>query len=212
MWQWPEIQTLLRGGVNRPYAESCDENRAPIFAVLEPRLRDCAELLEIGSGTGQHAVYFAADLPHLSWQPSDMAENHAAIRAWCDSAEIANIQPPLPLDVLLDQWPSGPYDAVFSANTAHIMSAHAVEAMFAGVGRVLRPGGQFLLYGPFNYEGKFSAPSNARFDAWLKERDPQMGIRDVAWLNDLAAAADMVAVEDLEMPVNNRTLVWHKRR
>jgi len=197
--------------MNKPYSESCDQNRAPIFAVLQPRLRDCAKLLEIGSGTGQHAVYFAAELPHLSWQPSDLADNHAGIRAWLDSAGLSNVQPLLRLDVLADPWPTGPYDAVFSANTAHIMSAPAVEAMFHGVGQVLRPGGQFLLYGPFNYDGQFSAPSNARFDAWLKERDPRMGVRDVAWLNDLAAAAEMVSVEDLEMPADNRTLVWRKR-
>ncbi len=196
--------------MNKPYAESCAENRAPIFAVLEPRLRNCTSLLEIGSGTGQHAVYFAEELPQLVWQTSDMAVNHAGIMAWLDEAALPNVHGPLRLDVVVDDWPSGPFDAVFSANTAHIMPPSAVEAMFHGVGCMLRPGGQFLLYGPFNYDGRFTAPSNERFEAWLQERDPLMGIRDVVWLRELAAAADMVLAEDIEMPVNNRMLVWRK--
>ena len=194
----------------KPFAESCVENREPIFGVLRPRLEDCKRLLEIGSGTGQHAVYFAADLPHISWQTSDLAENHPGILAWLQEAGLANVEPPVCLDVLSDRWPNGQFDAVFSANTAHIMPVAAVEAMFRGVGRVLAPGGKFLLYGPFNYDGLFTSPSNERFDAWLKQRDPAMGIRDLAWLGGLAAAAGMVLVEDIEMPVNNRTLVWQK--
>ena len=133
---------------DRPFAESCVENRVPIFAVLQPRLCDCRHLLEIGSGTGQHAVYFAADLPHLVWQTSDRAENHPGIMAWLAEAALPNVEPPVDLDVLTDDWPASRFDAVFSANTAHIMSTAAVEAMFRGVGRVLRPGGLFLLYGP----------------------------------------------------------------
>jgi cyclopropane fatty-acyl-phospholipid synthase-like methyltransferase len=196
--------------VDKPFAESCVENRAPIFQVLHPRLADRSRLLEIGSGTGQHAVYFAVDLPQLSWQTSDRVENHPGIQAWLAEAGLANVEPPVCLDVLTDPWPTRRFDAVFSANTAHIMSTGAVEAMFAGVGEVLVPGGIFLLYGPFNYDGGFSSPSNERFDAWLKQRDPEMGIRDVAWLNGLAGAAGMVLLEDIEMPVNNRTLVWQK--
>jgi len=196
--------------MDKPCAESCIENRGPIFAVLEPRLGDCRSLLEIGSGTGQHAVYFAAELPQLVWQTSDCAENHPAIQAWLDEAGLDNVRRPIALDVLADAWPAGPFDAVFSANTAHIMPEVAVEAMFHGVARVLRPGGQFLLYGPFNYHGAFTAPSNARFDAWLKERDAHMGIRDAEWLSELAKAGGMRLVEDIEMPVNNRTLIWRK--
>jgi len=196
--------------MSKPYAESCAENRDPIFAVLEPRLRNCTELLEIGSGTGQHAVYFAEELPHLTWHTSDRDENHPGIRAWLEEAGLVNVRPPLSLDVLRDSWPQGPFDAVFSANTAHIMPDYAVAAMFRGVGAVLKAGGPFLLYGPFNYDGHFTAPSNARFDDWLKQRDPCMGIRDVAWLNELAAAAGMVLAEDIAMPVNNRTLVWRR--
>jgi len=196
--------------MEKPFAESCVDNRAPIFGVLQPRLTNCTRLLEIGSGTGQHAVYFAADLPHLSWQTSDRAENHPGILAWLSGARLANVEPPLSLDVLTDRWPPHRFDAVFSANTAHIMSMEAVEAMFGGVGEVLLPGGRFLLYGPFNYDGRFTSASNERFDAWLKQRDSFMGIRDVGWLNGLAGAAGMVLLEDIEMPVNNRMLVWQK--
>lgn len=193
---------------DKPFSESCVENRAPIFAVLQPRLSNCRRLLEIGSGTGQHAVYFAADLPHLTWQTSDRADNHPGIRAWLEEAALRNVEPPIGLDVLTDDWPSAEFDAVFSANTAHIMSTVAVEAMFRGVGRILQPGGVFLLYGPFNYDGAYTSESNARFDAWLKQRDPMMGIRDLSWLGELAASAGLALVEDIEMPVNNRTLVW----
>lgn len=194
----------------KPFAESCEQNRAPIFEVLEPRLGDCSNLLEIGSGTGQHAVYFAADMPRLTWQTSDRAENHAGIQAWLEEARLPNAKPPVCLDVLVDAWPGERFDAVFSANTAHIMPVEAVEAMFRGVGDILRPGGIFLLYGPFNYDGRFSSQSNERFDAWLKERDPAMGIRDLGWLSALAADNGMMLIEDIEMPVNNRTLVWRK--
>jgi cyclopropane fatty-acyl-phospholipid synthase-like methyltransferase len=196
--------------VDRPFSESCVENREPIFAVLAPRLKDCASLLEIGSGTGQHAVYFAPQLPQLVWQTSDRTDHHPGIRAWLDEAMLDNVRQPLALDVLRDTWPAGPYDAVFSANTAHIMSGDAVEAMFRGVGRVLSRGGRFLLYGPFSYAGRHTAPSNASFDAWLQARDPQMGIRDVDWLQGLAADAGMALDEDIAMPVNNRTLTWLK--
>ncbi len=209
--QRQEVQEVLRGCVNdKPYSESCEQNRAPIFAVLEPRVRDCEHLLEIGSGTGQHAVYFAADLPHLTWQTSDCRVNHAGIRAWLDEAGLPNVERPMALDVLEDEWPTGPFDAVFSANTAHIMPTDAVVAMFRGVGALLRDAGSFLLYGPFNVDGRFTSESNARFDAWLKQRDPRMGIRDMAWLNELAMDSGLRFREDLEMPANNRTLVWTK--
>jgi len=197
--------------VDKPFAESCVENRMPILEVLRPRLDGCRRLLEIGSGTGQHAVYFAPELPKLSWQTSDRRENHPAIRAWLDDSGLANVRAPICLDVLTDTWPLDRFDAVFSANTAHIMSTEAVDAMFRGVGKILEPGGKFFLYGPFNYNGRYTSASNERFDAWLQERDPVMGIRDLSWLTRLALAAGMVLVEDIEMPVNNRTLVWQRK-
>ncbi len=192
----------------KPFSPSCVENRAPILRVLQPRLSASSRLLEIGSGTGQHAVYFAPELPHLHWQTSDCRDQHAGILAWLEEAALPNVAPPLALDVIEDDWPKASYDAAFSANTAHIMPEAAVAAMFAGIGRVLEPDGLFLLYGPFNYDGEFTAPSNADFDYWLRHRDPDMGIRDLSWLRQLAKPNGLVLDEDVEMPVNNRMLVW----
>lgn len=194
----------------KPYAESCEQNRAPILSVLREVLTGCRRLLEIGSGTGQHAVYFAPEFPQLSWQTSDLAENHAGIHAWLAESGADNILPPLPLDVRHEPWPVKSVDAVFSANTVHIMGWEAVERMFAGVGRILEPGGVFALYGPFNYGGRYTSDSNARFDLWLKQRDPQSAIRNFEDLDRLGRAAGMVLLRDYEMPVNNRTLVWRK--
>jgi cyclopropane fatty-acyl-phospholipid synthase-like methyltransferase len=196
---------------NKPFAESCVENREPILAVLLPRLTGCSHLLEIGSGTGQHAVYFAPEMPWLTWQTSDRAENHAGIEAWLAESTAGNVVSPLALDVLGDAWPEASYDAVFSANTAHIMSREAVAAMFAGVGRVLADDGIFLLYGPFCYGGRHTAPSNAEFDRWLKARGQDMGVRDRDWLAELAAGAGLAQAEDIAMPVNNRVLVWRRQ-
>lgn len=194
----------------KPTAESCLQNRAPILAVLREVLAERRRLLEIGSGTGQHAVYFAPELPHLSWQTSDLAENHAAIHAWLAEEGAPNILPPLLLDVRSGPWPACGVDAVFSANTAHIMDWAAVEAMFAGVGRILETDGVFALYGPFNYGGRYTAASNARFDAWLRQRDPASGVRDFEALDALARAAGLVMWRDYDMPADNRTLVWRK--
>ena len=194
----------------KPFAESCAENREPIQAVLQELLPGRQRLLEIGSGTGQHAVYFAPLFPELVWQTSDRLENHAGIHAWLADEGVANIVPPLELDVLVGPWPAQRVDAVFSANTAHIMGWPAVEAMFAGVGTALEPGGIFALYGPFNYGGRYTAPSNERFDGWLKQRDAASGIRNFEDLDLLARAAGMVLLRDYEMPANNRTLVWQR--
>jgi SAM-dependent methyltransferase len=194
----------------KPYSESCDQNRAPILEVLRIELAARHRLLEIGSGTGQHAVYFAPEFPRLLWQTSDMVDMHAGIHAWLAEQGCNNILPPLALDVSRDSWPAASYDAVFSANTVHIMDWPSVECLFAGIGRVLQPGGVFCLYGPFNYAGAYTSESNARFDAWLKARDPHSGIRDFEALRELAEKAGMKLKKDYEMPANNRTLVWSK--
>lgn len=195
----------------KPYAESCDENRAPILAVLMHLFRDIQSVLEIGSGTGQHGVYFAAAMPHLIWHTSDVAENLPGIGAWLEEAALPNLRDPIPLDVS-GVWPAMAYDGVFSANTAHIMSWTEVEQMFQGIGRVLKPGGCFALYGPFNYRGEYSSDSNRRFDLWLKSRNPLSGIRDFEALDKLAALNRLGFTEDVEMPVNNRILVWRRVR
>lgn len=191
----------------KPYSESCDQNRDPIFEVLAPLVRDRSTLLEIGSGTGQHAVYFGAKLPHLTWQTSDRSENHPGIQQWLDEAGLPNVLPPLELDTR-SEWPDIKVDAVFSANTTHIMHWNDVIGLFQGVGRVLAPQGIFILYGPFNYDGQYTSDSNRRFDQWLKQRDSLSGIRDFEALNQLANEASMTLVSDHAMPANNRILCW----
>lgn len=196
--------------MNKPYAESCEQNRDPILAVLREALAERKRVLEIASGTGQHAVYFGAALPHLTWQTSELPANHAGIQAWLDEAGLANVLPPLALDVNAPVWPVAAVDAVFNANTVHIVAWPAVERMFAGIGRVLEAGGLLCLYGPFNYGGAFTSESNARFDVWLKGRDPASGVRDFEALDRLAEAQGMRLARDIEMPANNRTLIWRR--
>ena len=194
----------------KPFSPSCEQNQEPILAVLTEVFADCRCVLEIGSGTGQHAVYFAARLPKLTWQTSDLPENHAGILAWIDEARLPNVRPPLPLDVRESSWPSGAFDAVFSANAVHIMGWPAVEKMFDGVGRVLGPGGLLCLYGPFHYGGKPTSESNARFDAWLRSENLESGVRDFEALEALAGAKGLSLWKDVAMPANNRTLVWRR--
>jgi cyclopropane fatty-acyl-phospholipid synthase-like methyltransferase len=196
--------------VRRPYSESCEQNREPILEILQRCLHDAESVLEIGSGTGQHAVYFAPQFPNLIWQTSDRRENHPGIMAWIDEMPADNIRLPLSLDVSADVWPQRCFDVVFSANTAHIMGEPDVTAMFNGAGRVLSAGGRFILYGPFNIGGRYTAPSNERFDQWLKAQDPRMGVRDRGWLEGLAKAAGMQLEETIDMPADNKTLVWIK--
>ncbi len=194
----------------KPYSESCEQNRDPILAIIQPLFSNCKELLEIGTGTGQHAVFFAQQMPHLIWHTSDRRENHSGISMWLNEAGLPNTRLPLALDVSHDHWPQQQFDAVFSANSAHIMHLQDVEAMFAGVGRVLKEGGLFVLYGPFNYNGAFTSESNAQFDLWLKDRDPLSGVRDFEALDKLAKQAGMQLLNDDEMPANNRILSWVK--
>jgi cyclopropane fatty-acyl-phospholipid synthase-like methyltransferase len=194
----------------KPFAESCEQNKQPILAVLKQYLQNAKSVLEIGSGTGQHAVFFAEQFSHLSWMASDQAEYHEGINLWLEEYSQGNIEGPFLLDVNQSAWPIEATDAVFSANTVHIMSWSSVENMFAGVGRVLNKGGYFCLYGPFNYNGQFSSESNANFDAWLKQRDPASGVRDFEALQELASKAGLAFVHDHEMPANNRILTWQK--
>lgn len=194
--------------IDKPFAESCVQNREPILAVLREVFADRRLVLEIGSGTGQHAVYFAPELPHLVWQTADLPQHHAGIRAWLAEAALPNVLPPIALDVNRTEWHGGRYDAVFSANTLHIMGWPEVENFFAGVGKVLEAGGVLAVYGPFNYNGAFTSDSNARFDAWLKTRDPASGVRDFEAVDALARVHGLVLQEDVAMPANNRTLVW----
>ena len=197
---------------DKPYSESCEQNRTPILAVLRAVFADRQHVLEIGSGTGQHAVYFGAELPHLRWQTADVLAHHPGIEAWRTEAALPNVLPPLELDANETGWHSGRYDALFSANTLHIMSVQEVEKCFTGIGQVLEPGGVLAIYGPFNYQGQFTSDSNARFDQWLKSRDPASGIRDFEAVDALARQQGLALLHDHAMPANNRTLVWTKSR
>ena len=194
----------------KPFSEACEQNKYPILEVLRQELADCRSILEIGSGTGQHAAFFARKLPHLFWQTSDLADAHAGILAWITDPQLPNVGVPLALEIGTDTWPEQNFDGVFSANTTHIMGWPEVELMFAGVASVLVPGGVFCLYGPFNYHGTFSSESNARFDAWLRRRDARSGVRYFEHLDYQARRHGMSLAGDHAMPVNNRTLVWKK--
>ncbi|AKJ94406.1 methylase [Thioalkalivibrio versutus] len=195
---------------DKPYAPAADQNRAPILAQLREQFLAHGRVLEIGAGTGQHAAHFAAALPHLDWYPSDVAENLPGVEAWRRDAALPNLRPPLKLDVLRDAWPEGPFEYVYSANTVHIMHWPAVEALFAGVARVLAPGGLFALYGPFAHDGSHTAESNARFDQMLRAQDPGMGVRDRADLDALATAAGLESAAVIDLPANNQILLWRR--
>lgn len=194
----------------KAFCQACENNKDAILDVLRPLLAERHTLLEIGSGTGQHAAYFAAALPHLEWQSSDVAENHAAIEAWIEG--VGNARAPFTLDVDAGEWPRQCYDAAFSANTAHIMHWPSVVNMFEGVAGVLDAGGVFAIYGPFNYDGTYTSPGNERFDHSLRAADPGMGIRDFEAVAELAGSVNLVLLADHAMPANNRTLVWRHER
>lgn len=194
----------------KPYAPACDRNRDPILSVLRVHFADRACVLEIGSGTGQHAVYFAQALPHLIWQTTDCAENLHGIRLWLEETDLPNTPPPWELDVTADQWPKKRFNAVFSANTLHIMSWAEVERMFSGLSEVMTDDAKLSIYGPFNYGGNFTSESNAAFAASLKAQAPHMGIRDFEAVDTLAQSIGLKLVEDVAMPANNRCLVWQR--
>ena len=191
-----------------PFAPAADENKQVIYAALRPYLR--GQVLEIGSGTGQHAVHFCEHDPGLQWQASDLAPNLGGIQAWIDASGLSNLCAPIELDVR-GEWPDALYDTVYSANCFHIMAADAVSRTIAAAAAHLRPQGCLAVYGPFNYGGRYTSASNERFDAMLKAADPASGIRDFEWLDRQALAAGLVLEADIEMPVNNRCLVWQKR-
>lgn len=209
--------TQMQGA--KQFSAACERNREPVLRALQPLLRDASTVLEIGSGSGQHAVYFARHLPHLTWYTSDRAENHASIRAWIADAELPNVRPPCLLDVDDAPWSlphcaldSAAVDAVFSANTLHIFSWPQVCRFFRGVGPWLRPSGHLCVYGPFKVDGAFISAGDAQFDAYLKAQSPASGLRDVARVDELAQQQEMTLVAEHLLPANNRLLVWQKRR
>ena len=194
--------------MNLPFAESSEQNKAVIFEVIKTYLH--GDVLEIGSGTGQHAVFFAGQLPSLSWQTSELESNLPGIEAWIAHSGLNNLPPPIALDVS-GRWPERRFDMVYSANCFHIMDKIAVAKCIEGVGACLKADGILAVYGPFNYAGSFTSPSNAHFDEFLKARDPASGIKDFEWLDELAIQQNLHLLKDVAMPQNNRSLVWQKR-
>jgi cyclopropane fatty-acyl-phospholipid synthase-like methyltransferase len=195
----------------KPFSPASERNREPILTILREWFADRTRVLEIGSGTGQHAAHFAAAMPQLLWQSSDRAEHLSGIRLWLDEAALPNTPPPLQLNVM-GNWPTERYDALFSANTLHIMAWHEVEHMFAKLPHVTTNDAYVAIYGPFNINGRFTSESNASFDRDLKMRGAHMGIRDIADVDALASKAGFDLIDDIEMPANNRLRLWKRRR
>jgi hypothetical protein len=203
---WTDGSTSL----DKPHSPSCDRNREPILTVLRKYFADRHDALEIGSGTGQHAVHFAAAMPGLRWQCSDVADNLPGIRMWLVETALPNTPAPIELDVARGPWPTQTFDAVFSANSLHIMGWADVEALFAGLDAVLANDATLVVYGPFNYGGDYTSDSNREFDGWLKARDRRSGIRDFEAVDALANTVGLKLVADVAMPANNRCLVWRR--
>jgi len=195
--------------INKPYSPACDRNGAPILEALQLHFADRQRVLEIGSGSGQHAVRFAAALPHLTWQASDREDYLPGIRMWLDEANLPNTPPPLPLDVR-GPWPDSKFDALFSANTLHIMSWEEVRLFFERLALILSVDARLCIYGPFRYAGQPFSPGNTEFDAALRAEDPRRGIRDFEAVNALAIQQGFQLMEDRAMPANNRCLSWYR--
>ncbi|MDX2463885.1 MAG: DUF938 domain-containing protein [Porticoccus sp.] len=194
----------------KPFSQACENNKQAILDVLLRVFSDRQQVFEVGSGTGQHAVYFSQKLPNLVWQTADLEANHRGINAWINEFPTENIRPPLTLDADHTPWPYSPVDAVFTANTCHIMAWSSVINMFSGLDTLLTRNGVLAIYGPFNYGGKFTSESNERFDQWLKQQAPHQGIRDFEAVNQLAEKIGFKLKEDNSMPANNRLLVWKR--
>ncbi len=189
---------------------ACERNKAPILRVIAPEFARDSLVLEIGSGTGQHALYFSSQLPEVIWQPSDTLEYLPGLRELLAREGGANLKPPLELDVREHPWPIARADGIFSANTLHIMGWASVQEFFRGVGAVLAVGGALCVYGPFRYSGAYTSESNAAFDEFLRGRDPRSGIRDFEQVDALARGQGLTLTADHAMPANNQTLVWRR--
>lgn len=195
--------------MERPSSPACVRNSAPILAVLQPWLADRRHVLEIGSGTGEHAVHFAAAMPQLVWQTSDRDDHLPGIRAWLDHAQLTNTPPTVTLDVN-GRWPQGPFDAVFTANTLHIMGWPEVQRLFAALPAACTADARLAIYGPFHEHGLPTSEGNAAFDAALRARDPRMGLRDRAAVDDLAAASGFKLRRAVPMPSNNLCMLYQR--
>lgn len=202
-----------RNMMNKPFSQACENNKRPILDILTNAFSKSKHVLEIGSGTGQHAVFFGQHLPYLTWQTSDLLINHQGINDWLNEAALTNVQRPIVID-LHHTWPvpenNLQVDGIYTANTLHIISWPLVVKFFEGVAQNLKAQASVCIYGPFNYQGKFTSESNASFDTWLKERDINSGIRDIEAVLTLASSAGLNLIDDHLMPANNRLLVFSK--
>lgn len=192
-------------------SEAAERNKHPILEKLNSLLANSKQVLEVGSGTGQHAVFFAPALPHLIWQPTELPDKTAMLSSQCRRFPSDNLAEPIPLNIDDATWPAVQVDAVFTANTLHIIHWSQVCRLFAQIGKLLPENGIFCAYGPFNHNGRFTSESNARFDLQLKMRDSLSGIRDIIDLQQQAEKYHLMLQEDCPMPANNRLLVWRKR-
>ncbi len=193
-----------------PFSAACERNKDPILEVLRLRFADRTQVLEIGSGTGQHAVYFARELGHLAWHPTEQLVYLADLTERVKTEGPANLRVPTLLDVRQAVWPVRGADAVFTTNTLHIMSWPEVMALFKGIATVLAPGGVLCIYGPFRYAGRYTSDSNEEFDRMLQERDPESGLRDIEAVSLLADQYGLHLDADLDLPANNRLLAFVK--
>jgi len=197
--------------MTKPFSQACENNKYPILQKIQTVFNESRLVWEIGSGTGQHACYFAEQLPHLTWQTSDREENLLGINRWLADAELSNTPHSVAFNVMDKVWPCQQMEAVFTANTLHIMHWQAVEDFFSGLGRYLIDNAVVCIYGPFKYAGEYTSESNAEFDGWLKNRDGNSGIRDIEDILRLAKLAGLELADDFSMPANNRLLVLKKR-
>lgn len=197
-----------------PFSQACENNKPWILEVLRQHFTPLpdrpARVLEIGGGTGQHAAFFAGQMPWLHWQSSDIADNVDTLQLRLRAAGLANLPEAITLDAFDTQWTLPAVDYVFSANTLHIMSEAGVQGLFRNLPAVLADDAVLAIYGPFRYQGEFTSDSNAVFDQWLKQRDPLSGIRDAEWVDELASAAGLTLIEDNNMPANNQLRIWRR--
>ncbi len=195
----------------KPVAPACERNQAVILEQLKQQLRaEDRLILEIGSGTGQHAVYFGEHLKHITWQTSDVQSNHPGIQMWLDEAELSNVLSPLGYEIGQTEWPNCQADVIFSANVLHIISMEMVKQFMRDLGENLRPGNRVMFYGPFKYRDEYTSESNADFDLWLKDKDPKRGIRDFEHIEQMMQQQGFTLVQDIAMPANNQLLIFEK--
>jgi len=194
----------------KPFAPAADKNKVAICAALQREIKAGDQVLEIGSGTGQHITWFATHIPNATWQPSDLAHNLSGIDAWITESNCSNIHPPVELDVEHTPWPVQKADVCYSANTLHIMNWHAIEALFKHASVLLGNGGKLCIYGPFRISGEHVSESNAQFDEQLRARNQESGVRDLNDLDCLAAQLDFDPPKSIRLPANNFLVVWEK--